>query len=58
MRAQRITRDEIMQALRADGVPDASEVAAVILETDGSISIIKDAHRDAAISTLPPETRA
>ena len=43
MRTQRITREEVLAALRADGIANVGEVAAVVLETDGSISIIKDA---------------
>lgn len=42
MKAQRITREEVMAALRANGTADVAEVAAVILETDGSISIVPD----------------
>ena len=41
MRAQRITRDEVMAALRSNGVMDASQAAAVVLETDGTIAVIK-----------------
>lgn len=52
MRAQRITRDEIMAALRSNGVPDAADVAAVVLETDGSMAIIKEADHDAREPTL------
>ncbi len=40
MRRQRITEDEILAALRADGMGGLERVAAVILETDGSISVI------------------
>jgi uncharacterized membrane protein YcaP (DUF421 family) len=43
MRRQRITREEVMAAIRSSGMPDPAQVAAVILETDGSISIIPDA---------------
>ena len=39
---QRVTRDEVMAALRADGMADAADVAAVVLETDGSISVMKN----------------
>ncbi|RDI57940.1 DUF421 domain-containing protein [Microvirga subterranea] len=41
MRTQRITRDEVTAALRASGVADAAQAAAVILETDGSLSVIR-----------------
>ena len=46
MRAQRITQEEVMAALRSNGVEDAAEVAAVVLETDGSIAVIKKASPD------------
>jgi uncharacterized membrane protein YcaP (DUF421 family) len=54
LRAQRITRAEVMAALRLEGVADASQVAAVILETDGSIAVIKQARDDLAAPTLKP----
>ncbi|MFY1693099.1 DUF421 domain-containing protein [Plantactinospora sp. WMMB782] len=40
MRSQRITESEIRQAARSQGVGDLSELAAVVLETDGSLSVI------------------
>jgi uncharacterized membrane protein YcaP (DUF421 family) len=43
MRAQRITREEVLAALRASGAAEVGEIAAVVLETDGSISVIPDA---------------
>ncbi len=39
--AQRMTRDDVEAALRSSGVGDASGASAVVLETDGSISVIK-----------------
>jgi uncharacterized membrane protein YcaP (DUF421 family) len=54
MRAQRITQDEIMAALRSNGVMDASQAAAVVLETDGSITVIKGTEQEAAKPTLAP----
>ncbi|HEY0834778.1 MAG TPA: YetF domain-containing protein [Azospirillum sp.] len=42
LRAQRITREEILAAVRAGGAADIHDVAAVVLETDGSISVIAD----------------
>lgn len=41
LRAQRVTRDDVEAALRSSGVGDASGASAVVLETDGSISVIK-----------------
>jgi uncharacterized membrane protein YcaP (DUF421 family) len=37
---QRVTVDEIRQAVRATGTGDLSSVAAVVLETDGSLSVV------------------
>jgi uncharacterized membrane protein YcaP (DUF421 family) len=52
MQAQRITRDEVMAALRSNGLMDASQAAAVVLETDGTIAVIKGAEQEAAAPTL------
>ena len=41
MLAQRVTQDEVKAALRSSGVDDVSGASAVVLETDGSISVIK-----------------
>ncbi|MDG6110348.1 DUF421 domain-containing protein [Dactylosporangium aurantiacum] len=40
MRAQRVTEGEVAQAIRAQGIGDLAAVAAVVLETDGSFSVI------------------
>jgi uncharacterized membrane protein YcaP (DUF421 family) len=48
MRRERITREEVLAAARASGAPDPERLAAVVLETDGSISIISDVPADAA----------
>ena len=52
LRAQRITREEVMAALRSSGVVDAAQVAAVVLETDGTITVIGDVKHDAEEPTL------
>jgi uncharacterized membrane protein YcaP (DUF421 family) len=57
MRTQRITREEIMAALRSNGLADAADVAAVVLETDGTIAVIKSADPNAAKSTVEAEHR-
>lgn len=41
LQRQRVTRTEVCAALRASGVAEPSRAAAVILETDGSMSVIK-----------------
>ncbi|WP_324277971.1 DUF421 domain-containing protein [Blastococcus brunescens] len=40
MRSERVSMDEVRQAVRASGSGDVSSVAAVVLESDGSLSII------------------
>jgi uncharacterized membrane protein YcaP (DUF421 family) len=42
MKSQRVTREEILAALRQQGSDDVSEAACVVLETDGSISIVQN----------------
>jgi uncharacterized membrane protein YcaP (DUF421 family) len=61
MKEQRINREEVFAALRAEGVRDLAELEAVILETDGSISVLKGG--DGSPLTLetvstPPDGRA
>lgn len=40
LRQQRVTRDEIDAALRASGKGDISEIRSVVLETDGSMTVV------------------
>jgi uncharacterized membrane protein YcaP (DUF421 family) len=40
LREERVTVDEVRQAVRASGCGDLSSVAAVVLESDGSMSVI------------------
>ena len=40
LREQRVTTDEIRQAVRATGNGDLADIAAVVLESDGSLSVI------------------
>ena len=40
MRRERVTREELLAAIRADGKGRIEEVTAVVLETDGTLSII------------------
>ncbi|WP_202617338.1 DUF421 domain-containing protein [Roseimaritima sediminicola] len=42
MRAQRLTQEEVLAAMRKQGIAEPDEVAAVIIETEGSLSIIQD----------------
>ena len=41
MRQERVTEDEILSALRSSGVSNPDDVAAVVLETDGSFTVIQ-----------------
>ncbi|MBR0652097.1 DUF421 domain-containing protein [Roseomonas terrae] len=52
MRAQRVTRAEVLAALRGQGAVETAQVAAVILETDGSLSVIRHVSRAGAVGTL------
>ena len=57
LRKERVTHDEVRAAVRQQGVLTLDQVAAVVLETDGSISVIKrsdqaEANQAQAASTL------
>lgn len=41
MRQERVTEGEIRAAVRSNGMADLEDVAAVVLETDGTFSVIK-----------------
>lgn len=43
IKKERILEAEILQAARSSGIPSMAEAEAVVLETDGSISVIKKA---------------
>ena len=53
LKAQRVTRDEVRSALRSQGVSDMETIHAVVMETDGSMSILADRLDRAAVPTLP-----
>jgi uncharacterized membrane protein YcaP (DUF421 family) len=53
----RLTHDEICQAVRASGCGDLESVAAVVLETDGNLSVVMADRCDTA-SALPPSALA
>lgn len=38
--SERVTRSEILAAARAQGIPDLESVGAVVLETDGSLTVV------------------
>lgn len=52
MREQRVTREEILAAMRQQGAADPEEVAAVILETEGSLSMLRKAASIDALADL------
>jgi uncharacterized membrane protein YcaP (DUF421 family) len=37
---QRVTRGEVLQAIRSSGAGDVGAIAAVVLETDGSLNVV------------------
>ncbi len=51
MRAERVTEEEILSAVRAQGIADLGSVDAVVLETDGSFSVIAGGSSQ-AVNTL------
>jgi len=52
MRKERITREEITTAVRRHGQSDISSVKAVVLETDGSLSVIIEPDKPIESSSL------
>lgn len=40
LRQSRVSQDEVRQAIRSSGQGDLAEIAALVLETDGSMSVI------------------
>lgn len=37
-----VTRKDILQAVRSNGIPDLAQVSAVVLETNGKFSVVKE----------------
>jgi uncharacterized membrane protein YcaP (DUF421 family) len=63
MREERVTREEVLAAIRSHGMKSASEALAVVLETDGSISVVGDSarhrtDRQDALEPILPQARA
>ncbi len=44
MKQERVTREEVLSAIRSSGYGDLGAIAAVVLETDGSFSVIPRSH--------------
>jgi uncharacterized membrane protein YcaP (DUF421 family) len=51
MRAQRVTREEIAAALREQGINELKSVDCVVLETDGTLSVVPASPRKPASSS-------
>ena len=60
MRAERVTEDELTAKLRGQGIARLSEVSAVILENDGTFSVMerKETDRGADDVVVPERLRA
>jgi uncharacterized membrane protein YcaP (DUF421 family) len=58
MRKQRVTEEEVLAAVRAASVADLAEVEAVVLETDGTFSVmrLRDEVRYTALRDIPHYT--
>lgn len=52
LRKERVTREEILAAMRSSGAVKPSQVDAVVLETDGSFSVVSGAAAGADVGTL------
>jgi uncharacterized membrane protein YcaP (DUF421 family) len=48
MHSERITEDELMAALREQGLHNKEEVEAIVLETEGTLSVIKKSRESTA----------
>lgn len=49
MKAERVNKEELLQAMRSEGIGREEQVEAVVLETDGSFSIVYKGEDDTAI---------
>ncbi|UII31024.1 DUF421 domain-containing protein [Fulvivirga ulvae] len=52
MKNKRVTKSEIKAAIRSNGYGSVAEISAVVLETDGSFSVINERRPDPASSSL------
>jgi uncharacterized membrane protein YcaP (DUF421 family) len=50
MRGERVSQAEVLAAIRASGIAAVEDVHAVVLETDGTISVIRTAGTDSVTS--------
>ena len=56
MRAARVTEDEVRSAIRSSGIASIDAVHAVVMETDGSFSVVKKASADGPSSLSDVKT--
>ena len=47
LRRERVTREEVRAAMRASGVSSPGSATAVVLETDGSFSVLREVQAEA-----------
>jgi uncharacterized membrane protein YcaP (DUF421 family) len=52
LKRERVTHDEVLCAIRSHGFGDIADIAAVVLETDGSFSVVSR-DRAGSRSALP-----
>ena len=52
MQKERIVTDEVLQTIRSQGYASLDEVLAVILETDGSLSVLSKADDESALKDV------
>lgn len=52
LRRERVTREEVLAAIRGSGAATIEEVSAVVLETDGSLSVVSKGDTPQAFSAL------
>ena len=57
MRDVRIPEDEVLSAVRSKGVAALEEVEAVVIETDGSISVLRAPQQGEATALRDVENR-
>jgi uncharacterized membrane protein YcaP (DUF421 family) len=57
LRRERVTHDEVLAAARTQGIEHMGAVAAVVLETDGSMSVLPGRGGEEGTSTLRPVRR-
>ncbi|MBA4147740.1 MAG: DUF421 domain-containing protein [Verrucomicrobia bacterium] len=60
LRRERVVHDEILAAVRNEGIADLAKVEAVVLETDGSLSVIessKEPKKQTVLANVNPRER-